>query len=220
MAKKNKQYNTIALSVLFLVSMLAASPANASEENEVMPANRTQLSLLFGSYTLTAPSTATTTTGTTISSIGAFTVGFSYRFFEKIAANAAYNNLMTFNGKLSSVVSGFDIGASYCFFTCSAMRQKLGDAALAVTWSPWGVQLGLGFAQRSIQLSNLSVGFAGPYGKVEVNYMLGDRFKALGAVQYSTLANSTKSLTQMTMQFGFGFDFGENVYNSVQKRSN
>lgn len=169
--------------------------------------------MLLGSYSLTAP-------GSSISSIGAFTVGFTYRFFEKISATAAYNNLMTFNGKLSSVVSGFDIGATYCFFTCSAMRQKLGDAALVVSWSPWGVQLGAGFAQRSIQLSSVSVGFSGPYLKAETNYMLGDRFKLLGTIQYSTLSNSTKSLTQTTLQLGVGFDFGENVYDSVRKSRN
>jgi len=168
----------------------------------------------MGSYSLTAP-------GTTISSIGSVTIGFTYRFFEKVSANVAYNNLMTLSGNLSSIVSGFDVGGTYCFLNCSAMKQKLGDTALVVTWSPWGIQLGAGFAQRSVALSNVSVGFSGPYGKVEVNYMLADRFKLLGAAQLNSLSNSTKSITQTTLQLGVGFDFGENVYEAARRsRSN
>jgi hypothetical protein len=207
MLNLSKLYKTIVLLILSI------NPCFASEENEVMPANRTQLSVLLGSYALTAP-------GASISSVGAFTVGFTYRFFEKISATAAYNNLMTLSGSLSSVVSGFDIGATYCFWVCSAMRQKLGDAALVVSWSPWGLQLGAGFAQRSVSLSTVSVGFAGPYGKAEVNYMLGDRLKILGSAQYTSMSNSTKSISQITYQLGLGFDFGENVYNSARKRQN
>lgn len=177
-----------------------------------MPANKTELSVLLGTYSLKAPTT-------TVSSFGAFTVGFTYRFFERVAVNAAYNNLMTFSKSLSSIVSGFDIGASYCFFTCTAMKQKLGNSALIVSWSPWGLQVGTGFAQRSIQLSNVSVGFAGPYFKAQGNYMLGDRFKALATIQYTTMSNLSKSITQMTFQLGVGFDFGENVYEAA-RRSN
>ena len=182
----------------------------ASDDNEVMPANKTEVSVLFGSYSLKA-------SGTTISSIGALSLGFTYRFFEKVSATAAYNNLMTSGKNLSSIVSGFDIGGTYCFFTCSAIRQKLSDAALVVSWSPWGVQFGAGFAQRSVSLSSVSVGFSGPYFKIEPSYMIGDRLKILGALQYTTMSNSTKSITQTTMQLGLGFDFGENVYNSVRK---
>jgi len=210
---KNKQYKTFALYLLLVSSLLSFGPSSfAYDDNEVMPANKTELSLLLGSYSLNA-----TNPPSKISSIGAFTVGFTYRFFERISANAAYNNLMTFSGSLSSIVSGFDLGASYCFFTCSAMKQKLSDAGLVVAWSPWGIQLGAGFAARSIQLANASVGFSGPYLKAVGNYMLGDRFKVLGAVQYTTMSNASKGITQMTFQAGVGFDFGENVYDSVHK---
>ena len=186
----------------------------AYDDNEVSPANKTQLSILLGSYSLKAP-------GTTISSFGAFSIGFTYRFFEKVSATVAYNNLMTVSGNLSSIVSGFDVGGTYCFLNCSAMKQKLGDTALVVTWSPWGVQLGAGFAQRSVSLSNVSVGFSGPYGKVEVNYMLADRFKLLGTGQFTSMSNSTKTITQTTLQIGVGFDFGENVYEAARRaRSN
>lgn len=210
MLNKTKRYKTIVLFVFAMLQMLGEQACFANEDNEVMPANRTQLSILMGSYALTAP-------GAAISSIGAFTVGFTYRFFEKISATAAYNNLMTLSGSLSSVVSGFDIGATYCLWVCSAMKQKLGDSALVVAWSPWGLQLGAGFAQRSVSLSTVSVGFAGPYGKAEVNYMLGDRFKILASAQYTSMSNSTKSISQITYQLGLGFDFGENVYNSTRK---
>lgn len=209
--KINKQLKIIVLFLLPLAMMSAFSPfAFAGEDNEVSPANKTQLSLLFGSYSLKG-------TSTTISSMGAFTVGLTYRFFERVSANAAYNNLLTYSGGLSSVVSGFDIGGAYCFFSCSAMKQKLGDSALIVSWSPWGLQFGAGFAQRSILLSNQSVGFSGPYLKAEGNYMLGDRFKLLGTAQYSSMSNLEKNITQFTIQLGIGFDFGENVYNSVRK---
>ena len=208
---KNKQYKTIALYLLLVSSLIGlAKPCFANDDNEVMPANKTELSILLGSYSLTTPNSK-------ISSIGAFTVGFNYRFFEKVSANFAYNNLMTLSGSLTSIVSGFDIGASYCFFTCSAMKQKLSDAGLVVSWSPWGVQLGVGFAARSIQLSNASVGFSGPYIKAVGNYMLGDRFKILAATQYTTMSNASKAITQLTFQAGVGFDFGENVYDSVHK---
>lgn len=126
---------------------------------------------------------------------------------------------MTFNKNLSSIVSGFDVGAQYCFWTCSAMKQKIGDTALIVGWSPWGLNIGAGFATRSIQLSNVSVGFSGPFARAEVNYMLGDHFKALGAAQYTTMANSAKTVTHMTFQLGVGFDFGENVYSTARKNS-
>jgi len=208
---KKKQYKTIALYFLLVSSSIGmALPCFANDDNEVMPANKTELSLLLGNYSLSTPTSK-------ISAIGAFTVGFTYRFFERISANAAYNNLMTLSGSLTSIVSGFDLGASYCFFTCSAMKQKLSDAGLVVSWSPWGVQLGTGFAARSIQLANASVGFSGPYIKAVVNYMLADRFKILGAAQYTTMSNASKSITQMTFQAGVGFDFGENVYDSVHK---
>ena len=206
----NKQYKTIALYLLSMSALLSLGAPCFADDNEVTPANKTQLSLLIGSYNLN-------TNGSAISSIGAFTVGFSYRFFEKISATLAYNNLMSLSGSLSSIVSGLDIGATYCFFTCSAMKQKLADAGLVVAWSPWGLQVGTGFSTRSIQLSNASVGFSGPYFLVEPSYMLSDRFKVLGAAQYTMMANGTKSITQMTFQAGVGFDFGENVYDSVRK---
>jgi hypothetical protein len=147
--------------------------------------------------------------------VGAVTLGFAYRFHPKFSAMASYNNL--FNPNFSSLVSGVDVGAQYCFWTCSAMKQKIADSALVVSWNPWGVQVGAGFSQRSFQLSNQSIGFSGPFGKVEGNYMLGDRFKVLGTAQYTIMMNSSRTLSHMTFQVGLGFDFGENVYETARR---
>ncbi len=181
----------------------------AANDNEVVPANKTQVSILFGGYTLSPPN------GTTSTSIGALTLGFAYRFHPKISAFASYNNLLRSN--ISSIVSGIDVGAQYCFLTCSAMKQKISDSAMIVSWNPWGVQLGAGFAQRTFQLQNQNVSFSGPYGKAEVSYMLGDRFKAIGAGQYTIMVNNSRTLSHLTFQVGLGFDFGENVYEAARR---
>ena len=99
------------------------------------------------------------------------------------------------------------------------MKQKIAGEALIVSWAPWGVQVGAGFSQRSVQLSNVSVGFSGPFAKAEVNYMLGDRFKVLGTTQYTMMINSSKTLNHLTFQLGLGFDFGENIYESAARPS-
>ncbi len=175
-----------------------------------MPANKTQLSILFGNYILSAPDKS-------YSSIGSFTLGFTYRFHEKISAIASYNNLLTFKGNLSSVVSGFDVGMTYCFWVCSAIKEKMSDTAQAVSWSNWGLQIGAGFAQRSVMLDTLSVGYSGPFVKSEVNYMLADRFKLLSAVQYTSMSNNDRKLSHLTFQIGVGLDFGENVFEASKR---
>ena len=98
-----------------------------------------------------------------------------YRFFNRFSAMAAYSNLMgsTFN----SIVSGVDVGGQYCFFNCTAMKQKIGSAATVVSWAPWGIQLGAGLSQRSFLVKTSSIGFSGPFMKIEANYMIGDKFK-------------------------------------------
>jgi len=207
MLKKSKK-------IALLVNLLFLSffdHSYAAKDNEVMPANKTQLSILMGSYSLSAPNK-------NYSSIGSFTLGFTYRFHEKFSAIASYNNLLTFNtSNLSSVVSGFDVGMSYCFWVCSAMKQKFSNSAMVVSWSNWGLQLGVGFSQRAVMLSTLSVGYSGPFMKAEANYMLGDRFKILGSSQYTTMSNSDRKLSHVTFQLGVGLDFGENVYDASKR---
>jgi hypothetical protein len=176
----------------------------------VIPANKTQLSILLGSYSLSAPNKK-------YSSFGSFSLGLTYRFHEKLSAIASYNNLLTVNSNLSSVVSGFDVGITYCFWECSAMKQKLSNSALVVSWSNWGLQVGAGFAQRSVMLDTLSVGYSGPFVRLEANYMTGDRFKILGATQYTTMSNSDRKLSHITFQLGVGLDFGENVYEASKR---
>jgi hypothetical protein len=192
-----------------LIGIGTGTVSQAANDNEVVPANKTQVSLLFGAYTLSPPNDAT------ISSLGAFTLGFTYRFHPKFSAYGAYSNL--FRTNLSSLVSGVDVGVQYCFWTCSAMKQKISDSALVVSWNPWGVQVGAGFSQRSFQVATQSVGFSGPYFRGEANYMLGDRFKLIGAAQYNIMINSSRSLSHVTIQAGLGFDFGENVYEAARR---
>lgn len=189
-----------------------SSMALAAPDNEVSPANKTQFSVLYGGYTLSAPSLSKPTV-----SQGSFTMNFQYRAFNRLSAVAAYSNLMgpTFN----SIVSGVDIGAQYCFFTCTAMKQKIGNAATVVSWAPWGVQIGAGLSQRSFLVKNASVGFSGPFMKLEANYMLGDKFKVLGASQFNYMINGSRILTHLTIQLGLGFDFGENVFGASSRPS-
>ncbi len=97
------------------------------------------------------------------------------------------------------------------------MKQKLSNSALVVSWSNWGLQVGAGFAQRSVMLDTLSVGYSGPFVRLEANYMTGDRFKILGATQYTTMSNSDRKLSHITFQLGVGLDFGENVYEASKR---
>jgi hypothetical protein len=110
-----------------------------------------------------------------------------------------------------------DIGAQYCFFNCTAMKQRIGQEATVVSWAPWGLQLGAGLSQRSFIVQTNSIGFSGPFAKVEANYMIGDRFKVLGAGQYNYMLNGSKILTHFTFQLGLGFDFGENVFGAANR---
>lgn len=206
------QLKKIALAIILSGTVASQNQCFAANDNEVSPANKTQVSMSFGSYSLKS-------VDKTVSALGAVSLGFTYRFFPRVSAIATYNNLMTFSSNISSIVSGIDVGAQYCFFTCSAMKQKIAGEALVVSWAPWGVQVGAGFSQRSVQLSNVSVGFSGPFAKAEVNYMLGDRFKVLGTTQYTMMINSSKTLNHLTFQLGLGFDFGENIYESAARPS-
>jgi hypothetical protein len=185
------------------------NPSLAANDNEVVPANKSQVSILFGGYNLSSD-------GISTNSIGSLTLGFTYRFHPKFSAIASYNNLMSFSPALSSLVSGIDIGAQYCFLTCSAMKQRVADSATVVSWNPWGIQVGAGFAQRTFQLQQ-NISYSGPFGKVEVNYMLGDRFKVLGSSQYTYMVNASKTLSHITYQIGLGFDFGENVFEAARR---
>src|SRR5690606_32248602 len=138
----------------------------------------------------------------------AVSVNYTYRFMRKISAIGSYSNLLTTTGGASSIVSGFDVGAQYCFMSCAMEKQTLSDVTTLTYWSPFGVQVGGGFAQRSIQLSNATVAFSGPFGRVEGSYMISERFKVLVSAQYNMLANADRTVTQMTFLAGVGFDFG------------
>jgi len=211
-SKKIRSLKKFALfSLLFACLLNASVPSFAGEDNEVSPANKTQISLMLGPYVLSKTGVPS------LDSFGAFSIGFTYRFLDRLNAEISYNNLMSWSGSLTSISSGIDIGASYCFFSCTAMKQKLADSGLAVSWSPWGVLLGAGFSERTFDLSNATVGFAGPYGKAVLTFMLSDHFKLLSAAQISAVTNGSNALTVMTLQLGVGFDFGENVYNSIHK---
>jgi hypothetical protein len=206
------QVNLKSVLILLAGFTFQSGIAVAAPDNDVSPANKTQFSVLYGGYTLSAPSLSKPSV-----SQGSFSLGFQYRIFNRISAIAAYNNLMgqTFN----SIVSGVDIGAQYCFFNCTAMKQRIGNTATVVSWAPWGIQIGAGLSQRSFLVKTASVGFSGPFVKLETNYMLGDKFKILGASQFNYMINGSNILTHLTIQLGLGFDFGENVFSASNRPS-
>lgn len=200
MSHKRKPLNLIA--VVFLISSIFAADVLAQEDQDAsaQPAKKSQITALFGYYSMKGVSKS-------IAAPGSLTLAYVFSFTRKWSAAVSYNNLMNLSG-FSTIISGFDFGANYCFGSCVAETRSFGDVMSMTQSNPWGVRVGLGLSQRSFQLASSTVGFSGLFERIEGNYYFKKNWKWLFGIQNSTIVNAGNSINYFSASGGIGIDFG------------
>jgi hypothetical protein len=191
-----QQPNRVVLLFAFLFVLLAGLEAQA----DPMPEYRNTVEVTTGGYYLKSPTSSAL-------SAGSFVVSYGYNISARYQAGLAYQNILSGSGSVGSSISGFDLFGNYCFFNCVVLRTDAGGMASIQVQETFGLSGGLGFAQRSFQLSTQSVGFAGPFGKITAHYFWRKNFKFISVGQFSYLSNGDNRLTFATLSVGIGVDW-------------
>lgn len=181
---------------LLITSILLSLQAHS----EPVPEYRNTIEVTGGAYYLKSPTASAL-------SAGSFVVSYGYNISAKYQAGLAYQNILSGTGTVGSTISGFDLFGNYCFFNCVVLRTDAGGMASVQTQETFGLSGGLGFAQRSFQLTTQSVGFAGPFGKITAHYFWRKHFKIISVGQFSYLSNGDNRLTFATLSVGIGVDW-------------
>ncbi|MBU6154625.1 MAG: hypothetical protein KGP28_10020 [Bdellovibrionales bacterium] len=191
---------------LFFSLVMIASPLRSSAEDAGVlrsPAYRHEFSLGLGFYSLRSSSSASPLSG-----IGAFTLGYHYSVSSIWQVEAAFQNIASFSKSgYTSAASGFDLGATYCFFNCSPERSDFPEVGSLSDYDTWGARVSLGFTHRSFTLTSVVVSYTGLYVKPEILYHWSSRWIILGNIYYSNLKNGSASLSLIHFGIGLGLQF-------------
>jgi hypothetical protein len=191
---------------LFFALFMIASPlcSNAEEVGVLQsPAYRHEFNFGLGFYSLKSSSS-----GSSLSGIGAFTLGYHYYVSSIWQIEAAFQNIASFSKSgYTSAASGFDLGATYCFFNCSPERRDFPEVGMLSDYDTWGARVTLGFTHRSFTLTSVVVSYTGLYLKPEILYHWSSRWIILGNIYYSNLKNGSASLNLIHFGLGLGLQF-------------
>ncbi len=176
------------------------SKAYADSTDQVL-FQRNEISLEVGNYSLKSPTTTT-------SSMGALSVGYNHYFTPHFSADIAYQNIMATQGAIRSIISGVDVGVNYCFFSCVTELRSMNGLIQVTERDRFGILLGVGFAERFIQLPEAAANFSGTFERIQGNYFIDQDKKILMEVQNASLVNGVNSITSFTIMLGIGFLLG------------
>jgi hypothetical protein len=167
--------------------------------------NKHSLKLLFGYYSI--KSSVTNLTG-----LGVTELQYAYAFYKRINFDAAYSMTLKNFGS-GALISGFDIGAGYCFLDCYSFSKFYKDTIEVIEAPIWSINLSLGISQRFFHLSTQTLVFTGPYGKIFIEKNLDSVWKLNLGYEQFFLSNVNNSLTIGNILTGVSFSFGANNEN-------
>ncbi|MBC7691201.1 MAG: hypothetical protein H7222_05480 [Methylotenera sp.] len=190
---------TLALQLaISLVGSLWPSPEAMAADAQ--PVYRSHASVLGGAYSLSSTTKSS-------NSIGSLSFSYGYSLSESWRLLGSYNNIISTAGGIGSFVNGFDIGVQYCLFSCEAVTRQVGDLVTIREHSNFGLAVGAGLGQRAFQLTTQSIGFSGPFFRLEGNYFWSETLKILAAIQHNSLSNGASNLKFQSFSLGIGLDW-------------
>jgi hypothetical protein len=142
-----------------------------------------------------------------ISSFGALNLAYQFHINRHVSVSGIFNQGLLASSGGASIFTGFDIGGTYCLFSCVQTRQNFDNAVLLDQTPGFGLDLGLYISQRSFQLSAGSVGYTGFSGRATLGYYIFENVRLLLAATLSQLKNFDVSVTESQVLGGVSFDF-------------
>ncbi len=180
--------------------LLAISLSSQSQAQETTVKARHTLAILAGSF-------AVKTNSGQLSSIGALNLAYQFHISPEIGVAAVFNQGLSASSGGASIFTGFDIGGTYCLFSCVQTRQNFDNALLLDKTPKFGIDLGIYISQRSFQLSSKTVAYTGFAGRVTLGYYLFQDLRLLLVGSYAQLKNFDVTVTESQLLGGVSFDF-------------